>query len=123
MLETARAKRADGVDVVVGVVETHGRVETARLLEGLEVIPERVIEYRGTRLEEFDLDAALARRPALLLLDELAHTNAPGSRHDKRWQDVDELLAAGHQRLHHPQHPAHREPERRRRPDHGRHGS
>jgi two-component system sensor histidine kinase KdpD len=95
MLEAARAKRADGIDVVVGVVETHGRAETARLLEGLEVIPRSGIEYRGTRLEEFDLDAALARRPALLLLDELAHTNAPGSRHDKRWQDVDELLAAG----------------------------
>ncbi len=95
MLEAARGKRAEGVDVVVGVVETHGRAETAQLLEGLETIPRRVIDYRGTRLEEFDLDAALARHPALLLLDELAHTNAPGSRHDKRWQDADELLAAG----------------------------
>ena len=95
MLEAARAKRADGIDVVVGVVETHGRAETAELLEGLEIIPKVVIDYRGTRLEEFDLDAALVRHPALLLLDELAHTNAPGSRHDKRWQDVDELLAAG----------------------------
>ena len=95
MLEAARAKRAEGGDVVVGVAETHGRAETARLLEGLEVIPRRAIEYRGTRLEEFDLDAALARRPALLLLDELAHSNAPGSRHEKRWQDADELLAAG----------------------------
>jgi two-component system sensor histidine kinase KdpD len=95
MLEAARAKRADGLDVVVGVVETHGRTETARLLEGLEILPRRSVEYRETRLEEFDLDAALARRPALLQLDELAHTNVPGSRHAKRWQDVDELLAAG----------------------------
>jgi two-component system, OmpR family, sensor histidine kinase KdpD len=95
MLETARAKRADGLDVVVGVVETHGRAETGRLLEGLEVIPRRTVEYRGVQLEEFDLDAALARHPALLLVDELAHTNAPGSRHAKRWQDVQELLAAG----------------------------
>jgi two-component system sensor histidine kinase KdpD len=95
MLETARAKRAEGLDVVVGVAETHGRAETARLLDGLEVIPRRVVEYRGVQLEEFDLDAALARHPALLLVDELAHTNAPGSRHTKRWQDVEELLAAG----------------------------
>jgi two-component system, OmpR family, sensor histidine kinase KdpD len=95
MLEKARAKRADGIDVVVGVVETHGREETRRLLDGLEVLPRRVVEYHGTRLEEFDLDAALVRKPALLLVDELAHTNAPGSRHAKRWQDVQELLAAG----------------------------
>ena len=95
MLETARAKRTEGLDVVVGLVETHGRAETARLLEGLEVLPRRGVDYRGTRLDEFDLDAALARRPALLLVDELAHTNAPGSRHAKRWQDVAELLAAG----------------------------
>ena len=95
MLETARAKRADGLDVMVGVVETHGRAETARLLEGLEVLPRRSLEYRGTPLQEFDLDAAIARHPALLLVDELAHSNAPGSRHAKRWQDVEELLAAG----------------------------
>jgi two-component system, OmpR family, sensor histidine kinase KdpD len=95
MLETARAKQAEGLDVVVGVVETHGRAETARLLEGLEALPRRGVDYRGTRLDEFDLDGALARRPSLLLVDELAHTNAPGSRHTKRWQDVAELLAAG----------------------------
>jgi two-component system, OmpR family, sensor histidine kinase KdpD len=95
MLEAARAKRAEGLDVVVGVVETHGRAETARLLEGLEILPRASLEYRGTWLQEFDLDAALARRPALLLVDELAHSNLPGSRHAKRWQDVEELLAAG----------------------------
>jgi two-component system sensor histidine kinase KdpD len=81
--------------VVVGLVETHRRPETAALLEGMEVIPRKTIEYRGTQIQEFDLDAALARHPALILLDELAHTNAPGSRHRKRWQDVEELLAAG----------------------------
>ena len=95
MLEAARAARADGLDVAVGVVETHGRQETARLLDGLEILPRKSLEYRGTTLLELDLDAALARHPALLIVDELAHTNAPGSRHDKRWQDVEELLAAG----------------------------
>ncbi len=95
MLIEAHERRRAGVDVVVGLVETHGRAETAALLEGLEVIPRRAIEYRGTTLHEFDLDAALARRPGLLLLDELAHTNAPDSRHRKRWQDVEELLGAG----------------------------
>src|SRR5499427_4220477 len=95
MLETVQARRAEGVDVVVGWVDTHGRAETEGLLQGLEVLPRRAVAYRGTTLEEFDLDAALARHPALLLVDELAHTNAVGSRHDKRWQDVNELLAAG----------------------------
>ena len=95
MLEAARAKRTEGLDVVMGVVETHGRAETARLLEGLEILPRQSVEYRGTRLEEFDLDGAIARHPALLLVDELAHTNAPGSRHAKRWQDVEELLKRG----------------------------
>jgi len=95
MLEAAIAKRTGGLDVVVGLVETHGRQETRRLLEGFETLPRRKMEYRGTTLEEFDLDAALARRPALLILDELAHSNAPGSRHAKRWQDLNELLAAG----------------------------
>ncbi len=95
MLEAARAKRAEGLDVAVGVVETHGRAETARLLDSLEILPCRRVEYRGARLEEFDLDGAIARRPALLLVDELAHSNAPDSRHAKRWQDVDELLKRG----------------------------
>jgi two-component system, OmpR family, sensor histidine kinase KdpD len=95
MLEAARARKAEGVDVVVGYAEPHGREETERLLEGLEQLPFRITEYRGANLREFDLDAALARKPALLLVDELAHTNVAGSRHAKRWQDVEELLAAG----------------------------
>src|SRR5262245_58925520 len=101
MLEAGLDKRAEGVDVIVGYVETHGRVETEALLGTptlrgmLPVLPRRQSEYRGTTLEEFDLDAALARRPALILVDELAHTNVPGSRHPKRWQDVEELLDAG----------------------------
>lgn len=95
MLESARRLRAEGTDVVIGVVETHGRAETRALLEGLEVLPRRALVHRGVRFEELDLEAALARRPAVLLVDELAHTNAPGSRHVKRWQDVLELLEAG----------------------------
>jgi len=95
MLEAAREQRADGVDVLIGYVETHGRAETEALLEGLEILPRRSVEYRGTTLPEFDLDGALSRRPSLILVDELAHTNAPGSRHAKRWQDVLELLDAG----------------------------
>ncbi len=95
MLQEARRARADGEDVVIGVVETHGRSETAELVAGLPEIPRRVIEHRGVQLAEFDLDAALARRPARILVDELAHTNAPGSKHVKRWQDVLELLDAG----------------------------
>src|SRR5436190_9976295 len=95
MLEAARRERAEGVDVVVGYVEPHGRPETEALLQGLEVIPTREIPYRGVQLREFDLDAALARDPKLILVDELAHTNAEGSRHAKRWQDVEELLDAG----------------------------
>src|SRR5438128_1240505 len=95
MLQAVREARADGVDVVVGYVETHGRAETEALLEGLEALPARVLDYRGATLREFDLDGALARRPTLLLVDELAHSNAPASRHAKRWQDVLELLDAG----------------------------
>ena len=95
MLNEARRLRTQGLDVVVGVVETHGRGETAVLLEGLEVLPRKDVEHRGGVLKEFDLDAALKRRPAVLLVDELAHTNALGCRHPKRWQDVEELRAAG----------------------------
>jgi len=95
MLSAARARHKEGVDVVVGVVETHGRQETQALLDGLEVIPRRPVEYRGRALTEMDLDALLARRPQLALVDELAHTNAPGSRHPKRYMDVEELIAAG----------------------------
>ncbi|MGE0861157.1 MAG: ATP-binding protein [Gammaproteobacteria bacterium] len=95
MLSAARAIEAQGVDVVVGVVETHGRSETAALLDGLERLPPRRLEHRGRWLEEFDLEGALARRPSLILVDELAHSNAPGSRHAKRWQDVEDLLSAG----------------------------
>lgn len=95
MLQNARRLNADGVDVVVGLVEAHGRAETEALIAGLEILPRRRVDYRGHALEEFDIDAALARRPKLLVLDELAHTNAPDSRHPKRWQDVEELLDAG----------------------------
>lgn len=95
MLLAARERRAENIDIVVGLVETHGRQDTAALLEGLEVLPRKRIEYRGTTLHEFDLDAALKRKPSIILVDELAHTNAPGSRHPKRWQDIVELLDAG----------------------------
>lgn len=95
MLEEARLRRREGIDVVVGYAETHKRRDTEALLEGLEILPRREVEYRGIALPELDLDAALARNPRLILVDELAHTNAPGSRHVKRWQDVQELLAAG----------------------------
>src|SRR5690349_18230120 len=95
MLQSARRERDAGVDVVVGYVEPHGRRETEVLLEGLESLPTRSVGYRGVVLREFDLDAALARKPQLILVDELAHTNAEGSRHAKRWQDVEELLEAG----------------------------
>lgn len=94
MLASARRQRAAGTDVVVGVAETHGRAETAALLADLEQLPRRAVDYRGTVLQEFDLDGALARRPAVVLVDELAHTNAPGSRFEKRWQDVRALLDA-----------------------------
>jgi two-component system sensor histidine kinase KdpD len=95
MLEAARRLSADGADVVAGIVETHGRGETARLLDGIEVLPRLEVPYRGHILREFDLDGAIARRPALLLVDELAHTNAPGVRHEKRWQDILDVLASG----------------------------
>ncbi len=95
MLRAARRRQAEGCGVLVGIVETHGRKETQALLRGMEVLPRKPIEYKGRTLPEFDIDEALARKPELLLVDEYAHSNAPGSRHPKRWQDVEELLAAG----------------------------
>lgn len=95
MLEAARIRLNEGIDVVVGVVETHGRAETERLVAGLEIQPRARLFYRGRAMPELDLDALLARRPQLVLVDELAHTNVEGSRHAKRWQDIEELLAAG----------------------------
>src|ERR1700692_4499435 len=95
MLATARALKTEGRDVVIGVAETHGRAETAALLKDLEVLPPRTMAHRGKQLTEFDLDAALLRHPSLMLVDELAHSNVQGARHPKRWQDVEELLAAG----------------------------
>src|SRR5437868_13260298 len=91
MLQEAHRLKVQGVDVVVGVVETHGRPDTAALLADLEQVPRRRIEYRGVALEEMDLDALLQRRPQVALVDELAHTNAPGSRNGKRYQDIQEL--------------------------------
>ncbi len=95
MLAAARALKAEGMDVVVGVVETHGRSETAALLDGLEVLPRRTVPYRNRTLMEFDVDAAIARRPELLLVDEFAHSNPPDLVHPKRYQDVDGVLQAG----------------------------
>ncbi|MEE2978310.1 MAG: sensor histidine kinase KdpD [Pseudomonadota bacterium] len=95
MLAAAKAARAAGIDAIIGLVETHGRAETAALVADLERLPTRQIEYKGRTLPEFDLDAALARKPALILVDELAHSNVAGSRHPKRWQDIEDLLAAG----------------------------
>ncbi|WP_114191772.1 two-component system sensor histidine kinase KdpD [Edaphovirga cremea] len=95
MLQEAQRLRAQGLDVLIGVVETHGRQETEALLTGLPLLPLKRIQHRGRQVREFDLDAALARHPALILMDELAHSNAAGSRHPKRWQDVEELLDAG----------------------------
>src|SRR6478672_4520080 len=95
MLARARELKRRGVDVVVGIAETHGRSETQVLLEDLEILPRQRLDYQGRLLEEFDLDAMLSRRPAMALVDELAHRNVPGSRHERRWQDVLELLDAG----------------------------
>ena len=103
MLEAAHERLRDGIDVVIGWIETHGRAETEMLVRGLERLPSRSVEYRGTPLQEFDIDAALARHPQLILMDELAHTNVAGSSHPKRWQDVQELLNAGITRIHHRQ--------------------
>src|SRR5882672_10342548 len=95
MLQQARARRKDGYDVVIGIVETHGRRETEALVEGLETVPRRRIQYKEQWLEEMDLDTIIARHPQIVLVDELAHTNAPGSRHPKRYLDVEELLSHG----------------------------
>lgn len=95
MLEDAHALRKQGVDIVIGYVEPHGRVETAARVGDLEVVPRKRIEYKGTTIEEMDLAACLARRPDVLVVDELPHTNAPGSSHEKRFQDVEDVLAAG----------------------------
>ena len=95
MLQQARARKKDGYDVVIGIVETHGRRETEALLEGLEIIPRRRMEYKGQWFEEMDLDAIIARRPQIVLVDELAHTNVEGSRHPKRYLDVEELISRG----------------------------
>jgi two-component system sensor histidine kinase KdpD len=95
MLREGHRLKAQGVDVVIGLVEAHGRAETAEQIGNIEVVPPRVVEYRGVTLSEMNVDAILARRPTVCLVDELAHTNAPGSRHPKRYQDVDDLLHAG----------------------------
>src|ERR1700694_1715750 len=95
MLTSARTEKSGGRDVVAGLIETHGRRETEQLIDGFDVLARKPIVYRNQIMKEFDLDAALARRPSLLLVDEYAHTNVPGSRHPKRWQDIGELLAAG----------------------------
>jgi two-component system sensor histidine kinase KdpD len=95
MLSDAKKKRSDGLDIVAGVIETHGRVETKALCDGLEILPKRKIGYRGHELEEMDIDGLIARKPQVALIDELAHTNVEGSRHPKRWMDVEEVLAAG----------------------------
>src|SRR6516165_290994 len=95
MLEAGRKEAKAGADVVIGYVEPHVRPDTQALVLGLDLLPRRQVDYRGTALQEFDLEAALQRRPQVLVVDELAHTNAPGVTHAKRWQDVQELLAAG----------------------------
>jgi two-component system sensor histidine kinase KdpD len=95
MLQAARKVCASGAELVIGIVEHHGRLDTALLIDGLELVPRKIIDYQGTKIEEMDLDAVLARRPKIVLVDELAHTNAPGSRHNKRYLDVIEILDAG----------------------------
>ncbi len=95
MLQSARQRKEEGIDVVIGLVETHGRVETEELLQGFEIIPRLKIDYKGHVLSEMNLDAIIARNPQMVVVDELAHTNAQGSRHPKRYQDIEELLARG----------------------------
>src|SRR5207342_91075 len=95
MLEEAQRRKQRGTDMVVGFVESHGRKKTEALLDGLEIVPRRTMTYRGATFTDMDVDAVLARRPAVAVVDELAHTNVPGSRNEKRWQDIEELLDAG----------------------------
>src|SRR5258706_9748772 len=95
MLEEAHELHRGGSDVVLGLIETHNRAQTAARIGALEMIPRRKIEYRGVVLDEMDLDAILARKPEVVVIDELAHSNVPGSRHEKRYQDVEEIIAAG----------------------------
>ena len=95
MLEEAHQLRAKGIDAVIGLVETHNRTDTADKVGDLEIVPRRAIEYRGTTQHEMDLDAIIARKPDVAIVDELAHTNVPGSRHEKRFQDIEELMASG----------------------------
>ena len=120
MIDDAHTLRREGVDVIVGFVESHGRADTAAKVADLEMIPRRTIDYRGVVVEEMDLDAILARKPALCVVDELAHTNAPGSRHEKRYQDVLELLDAGIGVMTAVKYPAPRDAERRRQSCHRR---
>ena len=118
MLDEGRRRAARGFDVVIGLVTTHDRPETEKQLHGLEVVPPKIVHYRGARFEEMDLDAILARRPDLALVDELAHSNIPGAgRNDKRWQDVVELLNANINVFTDGQRAAHPQPRRRRRAD------
>jgi two-component system sensor histidine kinase KdpD len=95
MLQTAQAEKLKGSDIIIGYVETHNRKETAGLAEGIEVIPRVIYPYKSTTVQEMDLDAIIARKPQIVLVDELAHTNAPGSRHAKRYQDIQEILEQG----------------------------
>src|SRR4030043_1990617 len=95
MLQPAQAEKLKGNDIIIGYIETHGRIETAELVEGFKLIPRKTYEYKTTTIQEMDLDAVIARKPQIVLVDELAHTNAPGSRHAKRYQDVQEILENG----------------------------
>ena len=111
MLEEAHQLRDKGIDVVLGFIETHRRARDRREVGDLEVVPRRRIDYRGVPFEEMDVDAILARKPEVAIVDELAHTNVAGSKHEKRYQDIEELLARRHQRHHRDQHPARRKPQ------------
>jgi len=95
MLQTARTEKLKGSDIIIGYVETHNRIETAELVNGFELIPRKTWEYKSTPIQEMDLDAIIERKPQIVIVDELAHTNAPGSRHTKRFQDVQEILENG----------------------------